>query len=155
MDYLSATTPPAFANEGAAVRQMPGIRRLAKSRTRRYVSSSETTSDGFTALAEVWEREARNSSDIRAITSHWAYRAIIRMGPPVVPRILARMRDHGGFWFAALEEIAKWDPVLPEAWGNTREMADAWFKWWSECPDANQFQDRGPGIFLQSVPQTE
>lgn len=152
MDYALASTPPSFASEAEAVRNLPRMRQLRRPR-RHFARVSETTSPGFESLAETWERETRNSSDITAITSHWAYRAIIGMGPPVVPRILDRMRTHGGFWFPALEEIAEWDPILREDWGDTRKMARAWFEW-SKRPDAKSYRNQRPGRFLQVFSET-
>lgn len=122
-------------------------------RTKRVSDRSETTTSGFDALATVWERETRNSSNLEENQNHWAYQAILRMGPAVVPDIINRMRTHKGFWFAALAQLAKWDPVLPEEWGNAKKMRDAWYRF-EESPDAKHLRRAGPRCVLWSVSET-
>lgn len=86
----------------------------------------------FQSLAKEWraQRGAR-SSITRSITAP-AYIAIIGMGEPGVPLILAQIRSEGDDpdqWFWALESITQENPTRPEDQGNNLAMAKAWLAW--------------------------
>jgi hypothetical protein len=89
--------------------------------------------DDFAALADRWERETQNMSSLTDIINHPAYRAIIAMGKPAVPKILRRMKARPAFWFDALREltgdIEPVDPVRPEMHGDLGKMTRAWLRW--------------------------
>jgi len=57
------------------------------------------------------------------------YQRIIGMGEAVVPLILEEMRREPGHWFWALQAITESNPIPPGAFGNVREMTDAWLAW--------------------------
>jgi hypothetical protein len=85
----------------------------------------------FRALAELWRKETLNSSDIRDIVEHDAYRRIISLGWPVVGLILSDLREEPDFWFEALAQITGEDPLIhrPEILGDVQAMADCWLEW--------------------------
>jgi hypothetical protein len=89
--------------------------------------------DDFDALADRWEIETQNMSSPSDIINHPAYRAIIAMGKPAVPKILRRMKTRPAFWFDALRvltsDIEPADPIRPEMYGNIGKMTKAWLKW--------------------------
>ena len=83
----------------------------------------------FEALAERWWEETVFLSNTARINAHPALLEIISMGEPMVPLILERMRDLGGHWFEALQQITGASPVPPESRGRIREMTQAWLDW--------------------------
>ena len=83
----------------------------------------------FEALADQWEEETVLLSNSERKNAHPALQEIIRMGPPMVPLILERMRSQGGHWFAALQQITGARPVPPESRGRIKEMTKVWLDW--------------------------
>ena len=63
------------------------------------------------------------------MAEHPAYRKIVAMGQKAVPLLLAEMRERPDYWFAALKEITKVDPVPAEAKGYLDRMTQAWLDW--------------------------
>src|SRR5580704_16108720 len=78
----------------------------------------ETVAQTFRRLAD--ERDGavayHSSSTIR--NNHPAYRAIIALGPEVVPLLLRDMEQQHTHWFCALREITGVNPIPPTAAGN-------------------------------------
>lgn len=83
----------------------------------------------FDRLADEWEIETALLSSSDQAADHPAHYAIIDMGEPVVPLILARMRSQGGHWFHALQAITGANPVKPSERGNIAAMQAAWQEW--------------------------
>jgi len=83
----------------------------------------------FQSLAEEWKAGTAFLSSTTAMIEHPSYRAIIALGPPVVPLILRDLEKEPAYWFAALRAITGEDPAPPEARGNFRAIADAWLVW--------------------------
>ena len=82
----------------------------------------------FDELASVWDRETSIASFVPQKAMHWAYQRIIGKGPPVVPLILERLRDHGpDHWFWALAMITGEDPA--RGLTTLREATEAWLSW--------------------------
>jgi hypothetical protein len=157
MEYALTSEPSGSSVFEDIVVRLPSVRKL-RARRHRPTSvpmGSETATSGFDALADIWERETRNSSDFAATINHWAYRAIVAQGPGMVPQILERLRTRGGFWFPALEELAGWNPIMPDEWGDMRKMTEAWFRWVGQSADAQAFRHRGPGYFFPFLSETE
>ena len=84
----------------------------------------------FHDLAAQWHSETGHLSDMGKATAHPIYRALIALGPRVIPFMLRDLQsekpDH---WFAALEEITGENPIVEEDRGRVRKMADSWIKW--------------------------
>ena len=83
----------------------------------------------FERLADEWESETILLSSSDQAADHPAHHAIIDMGEPVVPLILARMRSQGGHWFHALQAITGANPIKPSERGNIPAMQAAWQEW--------------------------
>jgi len=81
----------------------------------------------FAELAEKWIRETKHLSLISKKITHAAYFRIIGMGKPVVPLLLAALRDRPSHWFAALRATANTDPAPPD--GNASQARQAWLEW--------------------------
>jgi hypothetical protein len=63
------------------------------------------------------------------MAAHPAYRAIVGLGKPVVPLLLAELEREPDHWFIALHELTGAEPVPEEARGRIEEMAVAWIEW--------------------------
>lgn len=83
----------------------------------------------FRDLVRQWKAGRGHSSSPRRLAQHPAYRAIVAMGWPAVPLLLAELQRSPDLWFSALREITKQDPVTEEAKGDLAAMASAWLGW--------------------------
>jgi hypothetical protein len=83
----------------------------------------------FQTLATQWKAATAFLSSATAMVAHPAYKAIIALGPPVVPLILKELEGEPVHWFEALQAITGEDPVFPEDWGKIPKMAAAWLAW--------------------------
>lgn len=86
----------------------------------------------FRRLAEWWNRETAILSDMGRACRHPAYRAIIALGPPVVPILLNELRTNPDWWFEALEELTGANPLTADDGGKVRQMAAKWVQWGRE-----------------------
>ncbi len=83
----------------------------------------------FYELAEAWREEARLVSSLSKIMGSPAYRDIIAMGTHILPYLIYELEHEPKYWFGALREITKEDPVPPEARGNIDAMIHFWLTW--------------------------
>jgi len=83
----------------------------------------------FRALADWWHEVTDSSSSPSRKTKHRAYRRIIEMGPPVLRYILEDLRDTGGQWFDALQEINGGIPFSTETITTHDQAKNAWLEW--------------------------
>jgi hypothetical protein len=83
----------------------------------------------FREYADQWERETASISSVTALTSHPKYQEIVNLGWPVVPYLLADLKNKRGYWFNALYEITKIRPFDPGDAGNSKRMVEAWLNW--------------------------
>jgi hypothetical protein len=88
-----------------------------------------TLASQFAALAGEWKTATALLSSSTAISNHPAYRAIIALGPPVVPLILRDLEQEPAHWFEALQAITGEDPVPAGDWGKIQAMRQAWLAW--------------------------
>jgi len=88
-----------------------------------------TLTSRFRTLADEWRAATRFLASPAAAAEHPAYRAVVALGPDVVPLILAELADAPEPWFAALRELTGADPVLPADRGRPRAAADHWLAW--------------------------
>lgn len=86
----------------------------------------------FRALVDQWLSDNRYESSLTAMTSHPAYRQIIRLGPAAVPLVLRELERSPNHWFTALNMMTGVDPVRPEDQGDLDAMAAAWLRWGRE-----------------------
>lgn len=83
----------------------------------------------FEALAGRWKTEIELLSSPTAMVAHPAYRAIIALGPQVVPFLLRDLEREPAHWFEALQAITGEDPVPREHWGDIAAMRSDWLGW--------------------------
>jgi hypothetical protein len=88
--------------------------------------------DRFQRLAADWKRDRAPHSSSARLTDHPAYKAIIDLGPNVVPLLLQELEREPDHWFRALHALTGADPVPEESRGKLREMAAAWLTWGRE-----------------------
>jgi hypothetical protein len=88
-----------------------------------------TISAQFQVLAEEWKSATTLLSSTTALMAHPAYRAIIALGPPVVPLLLQDLQREPVHWFEALQVISGEDPVPREHWGDMAAMRLDWLNW--------------------------
>ena len=86
----------------------------------------------FARLAATWRGETAYVSSSTEMFAHPAYQEIIRMGPAVVPLLLADLEKEPEHWTWALHVITGANPVAAEHAGNLEKMAEAWLKWGRE-----------------------
>ena len=91
-----------------------------------------TTTERFHRLTAEWKQQAAYLSDTRRMAILRPYQAIIGMGLPVVPLILAELRDDPHYWFWALEAITDAHPLPNDANGVVERMREAWLSWGRE-----------------------
>ena len=92
-------------------------------------ASSSAIAARFHALADEWRAATRFQAAPSAAAEHPVYRAIIDLGPSVVPLILADLSVSPEPWFAALRELTGADPVPPSDRGRPRAAAEHWLAW--------------------------
>ncbi len=83
----------------------------------------------FDALVEQWLTETRSASSFSKIIGHPAYRAIIDLGPNVIPLILQDMEQEPKHWSPALRELTGANPVPPKNAGQVSLIAADWIAW--------------------------
>jgi hypothetical protein len=94
-------------------------------------SSCETPSlrERFTEQADKWERETGHLSSPAKRSTHPSYQAILGMGEPVIPLLLADLKSTHRPWFGALSFLTKDNPVKREDLGRVDRMVAAWIEW--------------------------
>jgi hypothetical protein len=97
------------------------------------VRASDALATEFETLAAEWHARTDHLSVTWQKELHWAYRYVIGMGEAAVPYILQDMRRTDGWWFSALEAIARknvakgirdWDGAIAawERWAHDRGL---------------------------------
>lgn len=102
-----------------------------KSLSHEFDESNNTDLNKFKRLVAVWRTEQDPFSSILNF-DHPAYQSIIEMGMPAVPFILKELQEDPDYWFWALQEITKENPILPEHEGNLDNMITDWLTWGKE-----------------------
>jgi hypothetical protein len=83
----------------------------------------------FRALAGEWQAATQLLAAPSAAADHPTYRAVVALGPAVVPLILADLAVAPDPWFAALRELTGADPVPAADRGRPRAAAEHWLAW--------------------------
>ena len=86
----------------------------------------------FKALVKQWHDETGLYSSITKKLKHPAYQKIISMGDKAIPWILQELRDRPSYWFLALSEITKQQPLPPEKLADFGATREAWLAWGQE-----------------------
>ncbi len=97
----------------------------------KQLSPAELTAQ-FRSLVAEWKAARGHSSSINAWVRLPAYRAIVELGPAVVPLLLEELDKEPDHWFWALKELTGENPVTPESRGNVAAMAKCWLQWGDE-----------------------
>lgn len=93
------------------------------------VTPSPAIASQFHTLSDEWRTATRFLPAPSAASAHPAYRAIVALGPDVVPLILADLAAAPEPWFAALGELTGADPVPLTDHGRPRVAAEHWLAW--------------------------
>ena len=81
----------------------------------------------FSGLAKIWKDSTGGLSSTKRRFSHPTYKAILRLGPEVIPFVLLELQQRPDWWFDALEYLSKTNAAKPE--DSFEEAANAWIKW--------------------------
>ncbi|MSQ27608.1 MAG: hypothetical protein EXR51_05660 [Dehalococcoidia bacterium] len=103
---------------------------------RRYNPKNPAVNQGvrneFRALADWWHEATDVLSSPSQKVKHRAYQRIIGLREAAVPLILEDLRDHGGYWFYALERITGTCPRPKDRPATFATVRQAWLKWGSD-----------------------
>lgn len=83
----------------------------------------------FHDLLGKWKEDTRFCSSMREIIGNEHYRAIIALGPDVVPVILEHLEQEPEHLSSALLELTGENPLRPEHAGNIRALSETWVRW--------------------------
>jgi hypothetical protein len=89
----------------------------------------ESIEQKFQRLAALWRTETAYVSSSTDLVSHPAFRAMVDMGPVIIPMVLRELERRSGHWHRVLRRIAGVDPVEPADRGNIERAAEAWLQW--------------------------
>jgi hypothetical protein len=118
-EALSRASEPPRPVDGARVRAAEEA----------HARPTDEQRERFRQLVGKWRKETAHLSSAARMAKHPAYQEVIRMGLVVVPLLLAELNRDPDFWFAALREITKENPVPAGSAGKVKEMARAWVEW--------------------------
>jgi hypothetical protein len=105
------------------------LRQATERQEERRQRPDEDVKRRFRGLVKQWRKETAHLSSTDRMAKHPAYQEIIGMGWPVVPLLLAELKQRPDFWFAALRAITGENPVPAESAGRIKDMARAWIEW--------------------------
>lgn len=88
----------------------------------------------FQALRDSWKHDTRFVSSATKINSHPAYRAIIALGPSMMPFIIEDLRKETDHWFHALRSITGHVPEVSQP-ASLGALRLAWLRWADENDD--------------------
>jgi hypothetical protein len=91
------------------------------------------TQEEFDILADVWNGDTCFLSRMDKIIDHPIYRAIIKVGKPMVTNIITRMEKYqDGSWFFALIKITGEKPKGFDEAETMEQGIQCWLDWWEE-----------------------
>lgn len=90
-------------------------------------SVDEATELAFMENVEIWRRQTRHMSSVAKMVNHPAYRKIMTMGKPVLPLLMAELRDRPDHWLVALNAISGEDPAPEQS--TFTQAVEAWLEW--------------------------
>ena len=96
----------------------------------------------FCYLRDKWLAETQFTSSGSNIISNSSYRAIIDLGPQVVPLIFDELRKETNHWFFALSELTGYTPTLTGR-TNMERMRLAWLGWADANGYLQDYAERG------------
>ena len=96
----------------------------------RVAEAAASVEEMFHSLRDIWLHETATSSSKSRIMGHASYVSIIEMGPQVLPLIFEELAHKPDFWFRALEQITKVNPVPPNS--SFSQAVSSWLDWGRE-----------------------
>ncbi len=81
----------------------------------------------FSGLAKIWRDSTGGFSTTTRRFTHPTYKAILRLGPEVVPLILRELQQSPDWWFDALEFLTGENPTKPA--DQFAAAVEAWIAW--------------------------
>ncbi len=84
--------------------------------------------ENFIQLSELWKKETSMVSNPKEILSNISYRTIVS-NKENLPFIFNDLKENGGEWFQALEEMTGQDPIDPVSYGDYERIRYVWIKW--------------------------
>lgn len=96
--------------------------------------SSEQISDKiieiqFKILSSKWKNESSYISLVKKSFKLESYQEIIKMKERVIPFLLRELSETNRYWYEALKEITKQDPVNPQHYNDFKKMTQDWLDW--------------------------
>jgi len=124
-------TEPASAEQSHGNPSLPSARGEG-SEARSQLEDESDLERKFRELVAEWEAKVAPLSSSTARVQHPCYRAIIALGPAVLPLLLRELEQRPNHWFSALRSLTGADPVSPSDRGKIGPMTEAWIKWGKE-----------------------
>lgn len=86
----------------------------------------------FDALKAWWENETRFESSTTKMREHPNYKAIVAMGKPVIPLIIADIQSNPSHLFLTLHDITGENPCPEEHAGDVSLLCADWVQWYGK-----------------------
>ena len=83
----------------------------------------------FEQYKDEWESITAFSSNISEIINNNPYKSIIGLGSDVIPFIIADLAETQNYWFHALTEITRENPIDSKHSGDINNMVKDWLNW--------------------------
>ena len=93
----------------------------------RVAPSAAAIAEEFDALANEWHAATDHLSVISDKVMHPAYQDMLGMGELAIPHIVRHLRKDRGWWFHALQHIARGDAAADAA--SKDDAIKAWTNW--------------------------
>jgi hypothetical protein len=93
----------------------------------------------FERLSREWAdhcKRVRYSSNISTYLDHSAYRELVRLGPAVIPNIIAAYQSDDLPWGFVLQEITGLRMIADPNSFSPAQVRDRWLQWWEERQQA-------------------
>lgn len=112
-----------------AYRDSPVVSRVENAPKNAPKVGTDVTRELFRVLSSWWHADTDALSDVEEKFEHPAYQEIIHhLRQSAIPLILKDLRDRGGHWFEALEELTGDKHVNAHA-SSVMAARDAWLNW--------------------------
>ena len=86
----------------------------------------------FDELVAEWTKGTIYFSLKHRAVSHPAYRALVGLGPTIIPMVVEKLRHSPSRLFYLLNDLTGENPVPPESAGKTAEIAASWVRWYDD-----------------------
>ena len=86
----------------------------------------------FDELVAEWTKGTVYFSLKHRAVSHPAYRALLDLGPSIIPMVVEKLRTSPGRLFYLLNDLTGENPVPPASSGKVAEIAACWVRWYDD-----------------------